>query len=176
MSRATSQNGWPALEAGSALLHTWVIPARTGAVRVTLRGGSAGFLIVHLLLWWAEVLEPLAGRVLDDWGFAARLIRGSATELSNHASGTAADANATAHPLGTHTLTADELAKLRRRLKLYAGTLRCGAFYSGRVDQMHTEVNASLTRCEHVARVLMLTPRGRRILAANPGQRAVILS
>jgi hypothetical protein len=34
-----------------------------------------------------------------------------------------------------------EKAKIWIRLKIYAGVLRCGAFYSGRVDEMHTELN-----------------------------------
>jgi hypothetical protein len=154
-------------------------PREERPIQVTLRNGSAGFLLVHFLLWWAEVIEPLAGKVVDDWGWAIRAIRGQTTGYSNHASGTAADANATRHPLGTHTLTVIEKAKIWIRLKIYAGVLRCGAFYSGRVDEMHTELNVGpdqLALVEKVARRLMLSPRGRRVLEANPGQRAVILS
>lgn len=175
---SNSQNGWPALAYGSSTLHTWVIPAKNGAVRLTLRNGSAGFLLVHFLLWFSEVIEDLTGsHPADDWGFAPRPIRGSTTTLSNHASGTAADANATEHPLGVRgTLSVLEKAKIWARLKLYRGTLRHGAFYSGRVDEMHVEINAPLSVCEKVAQRLIDTPRGRRILEANPGQRAVILS
>lgn len=173
---STSQNGWPVLEYGDRRLYTWTIPAKTGAIRVTLRNGSAGFLLVHFLLWWAEVIEPLAGRIIDDWGHAVRTIRGQTSGYSNHASGTAGDANATQHPLGTRTLTRAERKKIARRLRLYRSCLRHGAFYSGRVDEMHVEINAALGSCERVAKILMLTPRGRRILKANPGQAAVILS
>lgn len=172
---ARSQNGWPALASGSGLLYTWTIPARNGSIRVTLRNGSAGFLLAHFLLWWAERIEPLVGRIVDDWGYAYRPIR-DGVALSNHASGTAADANATQHPLGTHTLTKIEKAKIWVRLKLYRGCLRHGAFYNGRVDEMHVEIDRDLTTCEKRARALMKTTRGKRILAANPGQRAVILS
>jgi len=173
---ATSQNGWDALLGSSSLLYTWTIPTKDGDVRVRLRNGSAGFLLVHFLLWWAEVLEPLVGKILDDWGYAYRAIRGQTTGLSNHASGTAVDANATKHPLGTRTLTKVQKAAIWLRLKIYGGCLRSGAFYSGRVDEMHTEINAPIDQCEKVARRLMNTPRGRRILKANPTQRAVILS
>lgn len=173
---ATSQNGWPVLSSGSAKLHTWVIPANNGAIRVTLRNGSAGFLLAHFLLWWAETIEPLAGRIVDDWGYALRPVRGQTTGYSNHASGTAADANAVQHPLGTHTLTTVERGKIWLRLKIYSGVLRSGAFYSGRVDEMHTELNADLWSAERVARRLLGSPRGKRVLAANPGQRAVIES
>jgi hypothetical protein len=41
---------------------------------------------------------------------------------------------------------------------------------------MHFEVVGSLRACERLARALMKTPRGRRILAANPGARATILA
>lgn len=173
---STSANGWEVLEYGSSRLRRFTIPARTGSIVITMRDGSAGFLLAHWLLWWAEVIEPLAGRIMDDWGHAVRPVRGQTSGYSNHASGTAADTNAVQHPLGTYTLSATVLRKLRRRLRLYLGALRHGAFYGGRVDQMHVEVDAKLSACERRAKVLMRTPRGRRILAANPGLRAVILS
>lgn len=174
---ATSQNSWPVLTSGSDLLHTWTIPARNGAVRLTLRNGSAGFLLCHFLLWYSENIEDLTGsHPADDWGYAYRAIRGQTTGFSNHASGTAADANATEHPLGKKgTLTSAERAKIAQRLKVYEGCLRHGAFYSGRVDEMHVEINASLAECERVARKLDDSRRGTRILDANTGQKAVIL-
>lgn len=172
---AQSQNGWPALSSSSSLLYTWSIPTKAGVVRLRLRNGSAGFLLCHMLLWIADVIEPLVGAVLDDWGYADRLVRGSETTLSNHASGTAADANATRHPLG-RVGTWVQAARIRLRLKLYAGAIRWGGDYHGRVDEMHFEINVPLAPVEKVARRLMKTPRGRKILAANPSQRAVILS
>lgn len=172
----TSQNGWPALDAGSPLLYTWSIPTREGVVRLRLRNGSAGFLLCHFILWWADVIEPVFGKLLDDWGWAWRPIRGQVSGLSNHSSGTAADVNATRHPLGTRTLPAKTVAQVLARVLIYRGTLRWGGQYSGRVDQMHVEVNAPLTAVETRARALMDSPRGKRILDANPSQRAVILS
>lgn len=173
----TSQNGWPLLQAGSDKLYRWVIPAKTGTFELTLRNGSAGFLLVHFLLWWAEVLEPLAGKLLDDWGWASRPVRGSATVWSNHYSGTAADANATRWPMGTRLMKAWMVARIHARLLMYRGALRWGGdYHNGRPDQMHTEINAPMATCERVAQRLMGTPRGRRILAANPTQKAVILS
>lgn len=173
---SASQNGWPVLDATSDKLYTWTIPARTGAIRIRLRNGSAGFLLAHFLLWWAEALEPLAGKLLDDWGWAARLVRGSSTVISNHGSGTAADANATRWPMGTRLMRAWMVGRIRLRLRIYGGTLRWGGDYHGRPDQMHTEINKPMAACEGVARRLMKTSRGRRILAANPTQKAVILS
>jgi len=179
---ATSQNGWPVLAADSPKLHTWVIPAKGGDSRIRLRNGSAGFILAHFLLWLAEVIEPLSGKVLDDWGYAFRPIRGQSSGYSNHASGTAADANATQHVLGRSGTFAYRVkgrvaaARIRTRLRFYGGAIRWGGDYSGRKDEMHFEIVAALGVCEKVARRLMKTPRGRRILKANPGQRAVIES
>lgn len=173
---STSQNGWPVLAGDSHKLHTWLIPAKNGVISIKLRNGSAGFLIAHFLLWFAERVEPLAGKIVDDWGWAPRPIRGS-TVTSNHASGTAADANATQHPLGARlTFLVWQSWRIRRRLKQYGGALRWGGDYRNRADEMHVELDRSLNTAEHVARRLMNTKRGKRILAANPSQRAVILS
>lgn len=178
----TSQNGWPALESSSPLLRTWTIPAKTGEVKLRLRNGSAGFLICHFLLWLAEVIEPMAGKVLDDWGYAYRVIRGQTTGLSNHAAGCAADANALRHGLGSRGTFAylvkgvPAATRIRARLLIYTGALRWGGDYVSRADEMHIEVNTSLEKAEKVARRLMKTPRGKRLLAANPGQAEVILS
>lgn len=173
---ATSANGWPALPDGSDRLYVWVIPTKHGDVRIRLRNGSAGFLLAHMILWWAEVLEPVVGKVLDDWGWAYRVIRGQVSGLSNHASGTAADINATKYPLGTDRMTRLMKARIRLRLQLYRGCIRWGGNYRTRLDQMHIEIDRDLAACEKRARRLMNTPRGRRILKANPSQRAVILS
>lgn len=177
---STSQNGWVCLPSDSPKLHTWVIPARTGEFRLRLRNGSAGFILAHLALWIAETVEPVRGAVTDDWGYANRLIRGSETIQSNHASGTAMDINAMVHPLGQRgTWTPAQVRQVKRRLDWWAmgGTVRWGETYSGRIDPMHFEINQPLARCERVAkRLVRLTPRGKRIVRANPGQRAVIWS
>lgn len=173
---ATSQNGWPALSSDSDLLTTINIPTREGVVRLRLRGGSAGFLLAHFILWWADRVEPVFGKILDDWGWAYRTIRGDETTLSNHCSGTAADVNATRWPLGTDHMPMWMKVRIRARLLLYRGCLRWGGDYHTRLDQMHTEINASLSKCERRARRLMKSPRGKRILAANPGLREWILS
>lgn len=174
---STSQNGFPVLAGDSHRLHAWVIPARNGQIIVRLREGSAGFLLAHFLLWFAEVVEPLKGKVPDDWGYAYRPIRGQSTGWSNHASGTAADANSIRHPLAaTGTFKPWQYVKIRARLLLYAGCIRWGGDYQHRRDEMHFEINASLSACEKRARRLTGTSRGKRLLKANPGQRRVIFS
>lgn len=172
----TAQNGWPVLPAGSPKLHTWVIPARNGEVRIRLRNGSAGFLLAHWLLWFAETVEPLHGGITDDWGWALRPVRGMTTGYSNHAAGCAADMNATKHPLGvTGTFKPWQVKRMRRRLR-WLRVLAWGGNYGGRKDEMHVEIVQPLPVCERRARRLSKTPRGIRLLRANPGQRKVIYS
>jgi len=173
---STSQNAWPALSASSRQLHTWTIPGAGRLLR--LRNGSAGFLLIHLALWFDQRIEDVEGGILDDWGYAYRPVRGYSTTLSNHASGTAMDLNATQHVLGREdTFTPKEERRIVRRVDgFFDGTIRWGGQYRGRKDEMHFEIDAPLPACEQVARRLLDSPRGKRILAANPGQRAVILS
>lgn len=171
-----SQNGWPALVADSKLLHRWRIPTKAGVRELTLRNGSAGFLLCHFALFLADKVEPIATGQLDDWGYAYRPIRGD-DDLSNHASATAVDLNALKHPLGVEdTWTDKQESLMRRRLAMYRGCIRAGFDYQGRVDAMHFEINRDLGACEARATALMRTTRGLQLLEANPGQRAVILS
>lgn len=172
---STSQNGWQALQSNSSLLHKWVIP---GANRYfVLRQGAAGFLLCHLILWYHETIHRLdeKGSVWDEWAYAFRDVRG-ADDLSNHASGTAVDLNATRYPLGTTNMLSWRKVKIRARMAFYGFCIRWGGSYEGRKDEMHFEINRSLSFCEKVARRLMDTPRGKRILQANPGQARVIRS
>lgn len=173
---STSQNTWPALATGSPKLHSWVIPGSKRKLR--LRNGSAGFLLVHLALWFDERIEDVDGGILDDWGYAYRPVRGFSTTLSNHSSGTAMDLNATRHVLSRENTfsPADEALITRRVNGFFDDCIRWGGEYRGRKDEMHFEINRPMPACEKVARRLINSPRGRRILKANPGQRAVILS
>lgn len=176
---ATSQNRWPVLNYGDDRLYTWVIPAYSGHFVLRLRNGSAGFLLAYLALWFAEKIEPVAGKVLDDWGHAVRPIR-NGVEASNHASATAEDLNAMSHPLGMVRTgifrRRTKVDALHDKLRKMHGVIRWGGDYHGRKDEMHFEIVQNITVCEREARRLMRTPRGRRILKANPGQKAVILS
>lgn len=174
---STSQNGWPAVASTSSLLTTWVIPGQSGDTRLRMRRGSAGFLLAHLALWFDGKVEDLVEPLLDDWAYAYRPVRGYSSTLSNHSSGTAIDLNATDHPLGsTATFDADERRAIVNRVDFYAGCIRWGGTYQGRKDEMHFEIDADLAACEKRARALLDSPRGKRLLKANPGQRAVVLS
>lgn len=175
----TSQNHWPALERSGNKLHTWVIPAKNGAISLVLRNGSAGFILAYVALRIAETVAALFGKTADDWGYAYRPVRGYSTTLSNHSSGTAMDLNATQHPLGkVGTWTAKQAMRIHLILafKPLGKVVRWGGDYHGRKDEMHFEIVADLTTCERVAKALAKTPRGKRLLAVNPGQWEVICS
>lgn len=174
---STSQNGWPGLPADSSKLHPWVIPGQGTDTQIRLHNGSAGFLLAHLALCFDSKVEVLDEPVLDDWGYAYRPVRGYTSTLSNHASGTAEDLNATDHPLGSPgTFTDAEVEQIHRFLTRYDGCVRWGGDYRNRKDAMHFEIDRQLSSCEAVARRLVDTKRGQLILKANPGQRAVIFS
>lgn len=143
-----SQNGWSANDYD--LTQSYKIPGSTRAVR--LRKGDAGYLLVHFAAWFHANIEPLDQGVLDEWGYAERPIRGSATELSNHASGTAVDLNATLHPLAKiGTFPGTKASRIRSQLKLYQGVIRWGGDYHGRKDEMHFEINATESEVVRVA-------------------------
>lgn len=177
----TSQNGYPVLDSGTSgplpRLRLWVIPG-TGR-HLLLRDGAVGFLLVHLALVLHDTVERLNiwGQPWDEWGWASRPIRGSEV-ISNHASGTAMDLNATRHPLGKRgTFTRRQVKRIHYLLSArYLGAIRWGGDYVNRADEMHWEVVKGLRACERRAKVLALTRRGRAILQANPGARKVIWS
>lgn len=165
---ATSQNGWRTIAAAET--RKWIIPG-TGR-HLVLNPSHAGFVLVCLALWFDEVIErlDLLG-VWDEWGWADRDIRGS-DQVSNHASGTAVDLNATRHPLGmptSSTFTPAQLRKIRRKLRFLFGLIRWGGDYLGRPDAMHFEIHATPAQIRVLAFFLARTPRGRRVIKANPG-------
>lgn len=162
-----SQNGWTVLT-NTKDAHPWVIP---GAHRhIIMHKGAAGFVLAHFALWFHEKIEPLDKGVWDEWGWAVRNVRQS-TDISNHASGTAVDLNATLHPLGTRGTfkSRKDYALIRARLVWMLGVIRWGGDYAFRADEMHFELNKGWKAVVALANILKNTPRGKRILAANKG-------
>jgi hypothetical protein len=179
---ATSQNGYPVLDSDTGgkppRLRKWIIPGTNR--HLMLRDGSTGFLLVHLAVWFDDKVEPLDHEATwDDWGHAVRQVRGSTSVYSNHASGTACDLNATQHPMGVataKTFTVKQIADIRKRLKFYDGCIGWGGDYRNRPDGMHFEIDKGMAAVEAKARSLADSKRGKAILDANPGARAVIFS
>lgn len=142
---ATSQNGYTAND--QSRTQVWTIPGTSRTVR--LRKGSPGELLTLWAAWFDKNVEDVEGGVFDDWGYAERPIRGSTTTLSNHASGTALDLNATRHVLGKRdTFTAAQTKAIRDHLKTFDGCIRWGGDYQNRADEMHFEIVASVAKCD----------------------------
>jgi len=143
-----SQNGWPVDPPRSAR----TIPGTN--VRVTVADGPAGDVLMDVLGKVSARVENAAlnstkGEA-DDWGYANRSVRGS-TAVSNHASATAVDINATRHGLGAKgTFSPAQVDEIHRILGEVDNVVRWGGDYTGRKDEMHFEINASP---EEVARV-----------------------
>lgn len=131
----TSQNGWP--EVTSARDSRLVaIPWVTGPVLA----GDVAVVLAHVAERFDAEVEPVD--VASSWGWAHRPVRGGA-DLSNHASGTAIDLNAPAHPLGaTGTFTDEQVAAIRAILDDVAPAVRWGGDCPDRPDEMHFEIVA----------------------------------
>lgn len=133
-----SQNGWGPANDPSVITY-WrssngtLLSSRRGDVTTVMRWVAERFHadVEHLHHGWC-------------WGYAPRLIRGSSS-VSNHASGTAIDLNAPAHPLGTNpraNYSRKQIRRIRRIVRRSKGVIRWGGDYHGRKDGMHFEINA----------------------------------
>jgi hypothetical protein len=143
-----SQNGYPANNA--ALVSSRLVPGTTR--KLTVRKGPAGDLLLWVASQFDKLVEDIEQGILDDWGYAERPIRGG-TVLSNHASGTAIDLNATSHPLATDPPANFSNAKIGAIHSIIGrtnGCVRWGGDYTGRKDGMHFEIVASEARCASV--------------------------
>lgn len=147
-----SQNGYPANN--PALVSSRFVPGTTRKLRV--RNGPAGDLLLWVAAQFDKLVEDIEQGILDDWGYAERPIRGG-VELSNHASGTAIDLNATAHVLGTAPSTSfskQEIDRIHEIVGRTQGCVRWGGDYTGRKDGMHFEIVGSESRCAFVLSIL----------------------
>jgi hypothetical protein len=175
---AISENGWRTVEATSPWLYTWRIPCKGGTVEIRMLRGSVGFLLALAVMLWDARIEPVYGKVKDDWGWAARPIRGQTTLLSNHYSGTAVDINAMRHNLGAvGTVLRTALWRMILATR-FRNLLRWGGDYHNRKDEMHVEIKpgVGMAQCEARAKRLMKTKKGKHLLSLNPSQVKVINS
>lgn len=132
---AYSQNGWTANDRG--VIGSYALPGG----KIAVRAGDVSVVLLWVANRFHEQVERLEWP--GNWGYAERPIRGSTTVLSNHASGTAIDLNAPRHPLGVRgTFSPSQVAAIRRILAAANGAVRWGGDYTGRVDEMHFEINA----------------------------------
>lgn len=134
-STGTSANGWPAAKDGKAIgIATYAVPLRNGTKTVQLAPAASAPLLL-MLLWWDQNIEPITTL----GGYNYRDIRGSTKTLSNHASGTAVDVNASKHPLGQHG-TVSAADALRIAAKATSLGLTWGGTWLTRPDEMHVEM------------------------------------
>lgn len=132
-----SHNGWPASQDRKAIgITSHTVPGTK--LKLACAEAAAPLLVNFAAEFHAQV-EKIDKGTPDDWGYAFRTIRGSDVHVSNHASGTAIDLNATKHPLGKRgTFTKAQEKTIRELCKKYG--LRWGGDYQVRADEMHFEV------------------------------------
>lgn len=166
-----SQNGWPVNPARSSR----TIPG--SSVRVTVADGPAGDVLMYVLEQVDRRVEDVDLKStrgeFDDWGYAPRNVRGSSA-VSNHASATAVDVNATRHPLSAvGTFSREQVDEIHQILAEVDNVVRWGGDYSGRKDEMHFEIVGTLTQVQRVADRLR---DGDFLMGLNQGQQNLLVT
>jgi hypothetical protein len=133
----TSYNGWPASKEQAEIgVKAYKVEGTSLKIRCAEKVAP---LLINFAKEFNELIEPIEGGTFDDWGYAYRDVRGVVGKLSNHASGTAIDLNASKHPLGkVGTFDAAKVPMIRALAKKYG--LTWGGDWS-RKDEMHFEIS-----------------------------------
>jgi len=135
-----SANGWPASKDPNEIA---IKPFTVKGTKIKIRANKvAGQLLAAFAAEFHEKVEAIDAGSLDDWSYNYRSIRGTTSNLSNHASGSAIDLNATKHPLGKeNTFTKEQQKTIQELIKKYK--LSWGGNYKKRRDDMHFELACS---------------------------------
>ena len=135
-----SSNGWTASSDPNEIgIKSYPVKGTTVKLRCAEKVAP---LLVGFAEEFHELIEPIDQGALDDWGYCFRNVRGSRDKLSNHASGTAIDLNASRHLLGkVGTFPSEKVPMIRALAKKYG--LRWGGDYHGRPDEMHFDIDLS---------------------------------
>lgn len=151
---ASSQNGWPASADPKTIdVQSFLVPGTELKLRVAKKVAPV---LINFAAEFNEVVEKLEGKQLDDWGFAFRQVRGSTDMLSNHASGTAIDLNATKHKLASKgTFKPKQVEAILELIDKYH--IGWGGLWKRRVDEMHFEIIESPKRIKATIERLGLT-------------------
>lgn len=148
-----SHNGWPASQNRFEIgIKSFKVP---GTSLKLACAEAVAPLLINFASEFHHCIEKIDKGSLDDWGYAFRMIRGTDVHLSNHASGTAIDINATKHPLGKRGTFTKSQEKTIREMCQYYG-LRWGGDYEVRADEMHFEVLLSPHKAEELIERLNL--------------------
>ena len=131
-----SSNGWKASKNKSKIgVANYMVE---GTTRHFALAKDAAPILCAFLAEFHELVEPIDTGVFDDWAYSYRPVRGK-KKLSNHASGTACDINATKHRLGLkHTFSKKKVATIQLLVAKYG--IGWGGNYKLRRDDMHFEM------------------------------------
>lgn len=155
---ANSYNGWPGIPKASDPRLTVIEPVPGRKFR--LRAGDVATIFNWLIKRFHNEVEPIDRGVLDDWSYAYRIVVGGSS-LSNHASGTAVDLNATKHPFNTKATANFSGAQILAIRQILADAKVNGQdvlrWLDGH-DPMHFEINY-ISRGGTVANVAALAAR-----------------
>ena len=114
------------------------------SVRMRFAAGDVAEVMSTFAAMFNERVERLDGRVVNDWSFCPRPVRGSSTSPSRH-HGYGMDLNADQHAQGARgTFSWAGRKNLRVLLDWFEGVIRWGGDYvSALPDEMHFEIDAS---------------------------------
>ena len=145
-----SQNGWPAGTKDQIKIVSPKVPGTTVDFPQGVLAGDVETVLMYVAAQFHATVEPLVDG--HCWGYFYKNIEGSG-ELSNHASGTALDLNAPAHPMGkANTFSAAKRKAIRKILDFCEGVVRWGGDYKGRKDDMHFEIDAGPAEVARIAK------------------------
>lgn len=148
----TAQNGWPA----SGDKKVIGVDANFAVAGVKFPGGVKAGDASVVLGYVAQQFHNRVEKLVQGWcwGYSFREIRGTSTQLSNHAAAAAIDVNAPKHPLGKRgTFNAAQVREINAIVNECGGVVRWGGVYS-RPDEMHFELVGSTAQVAAVARKL----------------------
>ena len=150
-----SQNGWTASpERVSIGIKNFMV---AGSTQHLACATAAAPLLVHFAEWFHAEIEPIDVGTFDDWGYHYATIPGQSA-LSNHASGTAIDLNATKHPWKAVKSGFTTVQETKIRAKCKEMGLRWGFDYvHGWKDPMHYEVVITPPQVAALVQKLKLT-------------------
>ena len=152
----TSYNGWPASKDQAEIgIRSYLVP---GTQRKLRCASAVAPLLIGFAAEFHSLIEPIDDDGLDDWGYAYRDVREVPGKLSNHASGSAIDLNATKHPLSSiGTFDAAKVPMLKALAYKYG--LTWGGDYKNRKDEMHFEISIDAVKVTALIIKLVLEKR-----------------
>lgn len=147
-----SQNCWPIFTDGADDLLE-----RSPWVTGRLLAGDVRTVLDHVAARFDAEVERVDPAT--SWGWANRAVRGEGADVvSNHASGTAIDLNATEHPIGARDTFSDaQVETIRAIVAEVAPVVAWGGDYGGRSDEMHFEIVGTPEQVAEVA-ARLVTP------------------